>query len=87
MTRGLRTCKILYLEKKIKEESNKDIMDELEQEKNKMFQQALTERLAQIVAEYEVKVAELRVEYTLVANELARLQKANEATPDTAKSD
>lgn len=51
-------------------------------DKNQMFQQALTERLAQIVAEYEVKVAELRVEYTLVATELAELKESqDEAAP------
>ena len=56
-------------------------MSKIEEEKNKMFRQALTERLAQIVAEYEVKVAELRVEYTLVANELAELKDPSEVPP------
>lgn len=44
-----------------------------------MFVQALQERMAQMVVEYETKVAELRVEFTFLTNERDELLKAIEA--------
>jgi len=63
---------------------------EQEIDKNALFLQAFQERLAQIVVEYESKVAELRVEYTVLTNErdqlLAELEKVNAASSSEAKT-
>lgn len=49
-----------------------------EVDRNQLFVQALQERMAQLVVEYESKVAELRVEFTILTNERDELLKAIE---------
>lgn len=49
-----------------------------ELDRNQLFVQALQERMAALVVEYETKVAELRVEFTLITNERDQLLKAIE---------
>lgn len=49
-----------------------------ELDRNSLFLQAIQERMAQMVVEYETKVAELRVEFTLVTNERDQLLKSVE---------
>lgn len=45
-------------------------------DRNQLFLQALQERMAQMVVEYEQKVAELRVEFTVLTAERDGLLKA-----------
>lgn len=45
-------------------------------DKKDLFIQALQERMAQLVVEYETKNAELRVEFTLVSQERDQLREA-----------
>ena len=82
---------------KLKEnQDNQEYLDSInppentEVDKNQLFLQAFQERLAQIVVEYESKVAELRVEYTVLTNErdqlLAELEKVNAASSSEAKT-
>jgi hypothetical protein len=62
-----------------------------EVDKNALFLQAIQERMSQLVVEYESKVAELRVEYTVLTAERDALLKALEerdavqASPDEAE--
>jgi uncharacterized protein YeeX (DUF496 family) len=57
-------------------------------DKNALFLQAIQERMAQMVVEYETKVAELRVEYTVVSQERDQLNRAlSEMLEDREKQD
>jgi hypothetical protein len=47
-------------------------------DKGALFLQAIQERMSQMVVEYEAKIAELRVEFTLVSHERDNLLKAIE---------
>lgn len=53
-----------------------------ELDRNALYLQALQERMAQMVVEYESKVAELRVEYTLVTQSNEALARRIEELED-----
>jgi uncharacterized coiled-coil protein SlyX len=58
----------------------------MSEERLQLKNQALLERVSQIVAQYEDRVAELRVDLTLLSNELEELKKADSVSEETAKS-
>ena len=49
--------------------------------------QALTERIAALTAEYENQVADLRVELTIVVNELNQLKEENVQEDETSSDE
>lgn len=56
--------------------------------KEELKQQALLERIAQLTAEYENKIVDLRVEYTYAVQQIEQLTKAlEEADPGAVSQD
>lgn len=49
--------------------------------------QALLERIAEITQQYEEKVADFRVQITVLANEVNRLNEQQPGTPDAVEGD
>lgn len=91
MTKAQNRAKISYTKEDREYYNMSENTQEQEVSREQLFLQAIQERMAQLVVDYEAKVAELRVEYTLSEQnvkqltELLEKQNAVQESPAKAK--